>query len=446
MKILFIANGFPSHRWAGTETYTAGIARALLMQGHSVQILCCGEWDEGPKYWNGYRDEFFNELPVRRIDLNWQRSPDPFRHLYNNPVIAAYLSQYLQELAPDLVHVSSCETLSASVLEVVKAQRIPLVLSITDFWFLCPKINLLRSDDENCSGVTTPWDCISCLGRHAKFYRVSKQLLPERLAESLWVSAGKIPLLTRQHGFRGMLGNVADRKRYLRHTFSLPDTRLVASQFVKDIYRNNGFDDPVQLHPYGHELTWLGKYRGKLPLSTIRLGYIGQIVPSKGVHLLVEAAKRLAGRSGKTAEFFIYGDLHKHPEYGRDLEALAKGSDNIHFCGIYPHENSAEIFSNIHALVVPSLWYDFPLIIHEAFATQTPVIATNLGGMAESVSHDVNGLLFEQGNVDDLVGQLSRLLDEPGLLQKLTDGTPEVKSVEEEAAELEDVYFNLLKS
>lgn len=440
MKILFVANGFPPARWAGTETYTAAIAGEIMRKGHNVQVLCCGDWHDGENHWNGYSDEIYNGIPVRRIHLNWQKSPDPQKHLYNNPFIAQYLENYLREIKPDLVHVTSCETLSASVLEVVKKNHIPLILSITDFWFLCPSINLLRSDGQNCSGHTTPWECLKCTARPSKPYQWMSRVLPEKGVETLLTGLSKIPAVTRQRGFRGMVSDMADRKQFMRRMFSLPDVRLVASEFVRDVHVKSGFDDPIELHPYGHDLNWLEEYRGKQESSTLTIGFIGRISNSKGVHLLLEAARHLADIPGKKIKFVIYGNLKQHPEYARRLEELAAGLENVEFCGTYPREKSADVFSKMDVLVVPSLWYDFPLIIHEAFAAGTPVIATNLGGMAETVINEKNGLHFERGNVDDLVCQIRRIVDEPGLLQKLKAGIPKVKSVKDEAGELENIY------
>lgn len=445
MKILFITNGFPPARWAGTETYTAGIAKELIRRGHFVQVLCAGNWDEGPEYWNGYVDETHNGIPVRRLNLNWQRSPDPQKHLYNNPVIGRYLTQYLSKISPDLVHVTSCETLSASILKVVKQNQIPLVLSITDFWFLCPRIDLLKNDGQNCDGITRPWDCLRCMLGNSKVYRWPRYILPEKGVEVLLTNLSRVPAITRQRGFRGMVGDMADRKSFMRQVFSLPDVRLVASRFVKDVYTNNQFDSSIQFHPYGHDLSWLEYYASGKESTTLNIGFIGQITHSKGVHILLEAARRLVILFGDRVRFLIYGGLHKDPVYADLLQELAGNSGNIKFCGTYPRAESADVFSKMDILVVPSLWYDFPLIIHEAFATKTPVIATNLGGMAEAVSHEVNGLLFERGNVDDLVHQIQRVATEPGLLQRLKAGIPAVKSVREETAELEVIYLDLFQ-
>ena len=235
-------------------------------------------------------------------------------------------------------------------------------------------------------------------------------------------------------------------ERYMRDTFSLPDVRLVASKFVKDIYLQNGFDDPIQLHPYGHEMSWLENYHGKAQsdsANTLSIGFVGQIIHAKGVHVLLEAARKLTNVLGQNVKFLIYGNLDKHPEYAKHLRELAVGMDNVQFCGTYPREKSADVYSKMDVLVVPSLWYDFPLVIYEAFATKTPVIATNLGGMAEAISHEVNGLLFERGNIDDLAYQIQRVASEPGLLQKLKAGISKVKSIGEEIRELDKIYLKL---
>src|SRR5512134_1897825 len=134
MKILYVTNGYQPQRWAGTETYTAGLAEEMSQRGHDVFVLCAGDWDKGDNYWNGVTQDVQKNIPVRRVNLNWVQAPDPFGYLYDNPVVAEYLRNLLREIKPDVVHVTSCETLSASVIRTVKEVNLPLVLSLTDFW------------------------------------------------------------------------------------------------------------------------------------------------------------------------------------------------------------------------------------------------------------------------------------------------------------------------
>ena len=65
--------------------------------------------------------------------------------------------------------------------------------------------------------------------------------------------------------------------------------------------------------------------------------------------------------------------------------------------------------------------------------------------MAEAVTNEVNGLLFECANVDELASVLKRFLDEPDLLSRLQEGIPSVKMIQEEVAQLESIYKDLIQ-
>lgn len=444
MKILYATNGYKPHRWAGTETYTAGIAEEIASRGHIVEVICAGEWELGEKYWNGVTEEIQNGIRVRRLNLNWKKSTDPFRYLYDNPVIARYLEDLLHDESFDLVHVTSCETLSASIFQAVKNAGLPLVFSITDFWMLCPRINLLRSDGANCTAQTSPSECLDCMLMKSKWYPKAGKIISKKLLLPLIESLGQYSFFTCRRGLRGFVGNMAGRKSTLMNAIKLPDYRVTASSFVRDVFVSNGVTVPIAVQPYGHDLGWLSSYNGKSKSNVLRLGYIGQIINSKGVHLILQAFSRLSKDNRDKVSLIIYGNINHTPSYGQQLRELASGFPNVTFGGTYPHSESARIFSEIDVLMVPSLWFDFPLIIYEAFATQTPVIATNLGGMAEAVSKDVNGLLFERGDSADLARQIQRLLDDPGLLERLEQGAPRVRTVREEADVLEKKYIELI--
>jgi glycosyltransferase involved in cell wall biosynthesis len=445
MRILYITNGYKPHRWAGTETYTAGIAEEVASRGHAVEILCAGDWDKGERYWLGVSEDTQNAIRVRRINLNWEKSPDPFRYLYDNPFVGQYLEGLLEEEEFDLVHVTSCETLSARVLHVIKDAGLPLVFSITDFWMLCPRINLLHGNGSNCTGQTTPGECLDCMLMDSELYRKAGKILTERVLLPVVSQVSQHPFFTRRRGLRGMAGNMAERKSMLKHALTLPDHRITASNFVRDVFVSNGVDVPIAVQPYGHDLGWLNSYLGKSKSNLLRLGYVGQIVGSKGVHLILQALTHLPRASLERLSLVIYGNMNHTPSYGQRIRDLTSGLSNVTFGGTYQHTESARVFSEIDILLVPSIWFDFPLIIYEAFATQTPVIATNLGGMAEAVSNNGNGLLFERGDAADLARQIQRLLDEPKLLDRLRQGSPEVRTVREEVDTLEQKYIELVQ-
>jgi glycosyltransferase involved in cell wall biosynthesis len=113
----------------------------------------------------------------------------------------------------------------------------------------------------------------------------------------------------------------------------------------------------------------------------------------------------------------------------------------VEFLGVYVESELHQVLRGLDVVVVPSQWYEnSPNVILEALACRTPVIASNLGGMAELIQHGRNGLLFEAGNASDLAAQLGRLVEEPGLLDALRRGTGPVRSMDEEISELVGIY------
>jgi len=440
LKLLFLSNGYPSESLGGTETYTEGLAGELAKRGHRVHVVCGGAWDGGTEYWNGVRREIRNGVLVSRIDVTWTRAPDPFRYLFDNPVVADFVHQTLDESSPDVVHVISCERLSASVIEAAKKAHKPVVLSLTDFWFLCPRMTLLRGDHSNCEREAAAWDCTKCLAHDAKAYRWPSALLPDGAVAGLLGAIARVPQITRRRGLRGMIGDMAGRQAYLREMFRRADSRLCASQFVRDRFEESGFTEPIRVQPYGHDVGWLRRYAGKTSSGRIRLGYVGQLVEHKGVHILLDAVRMLDPAVRRRFDVRIYGNLKKSPAYAKRLEELAAGLPEVRFCGTYAHSQTGEVFSEIDVLVVPSLWFDFPLVIHEAFASGTPVAATRLGGMAEAVQNNVNGLLFDRADAAGLASAIQRLIDEPNLLAALRAGIKPVRTIAQEAVGIEDIY------
>ena len=67
MKILLVTSFFPPTHTSGTEKRTLGYALKLHERGHDVQVVCAGTFAEGDHYWNGYSDEIYRQIPVRRI-------------------------------------------------------------------------------------------------------------------------------------------------------------------------------------------------------------------------------------------------------------------------------------------------------------------------------------------------------------------------------------------
>ncbi len=156
------------------------------------------------------------------------------------------------------------------------------------------------------------------------------------------------------------------------------------------------------------------------------------------MHTLFEAVRQLPGAP---LEVRAYGDGSRFPGYTRRLRHMARQDSRLSLVGVYDRTDVSRILQGLDVVVVPSVWYEnSPNTILEAFSHRTPVVASDLGGMAELVEEGVNGLRFTPGDASSLAAKLRQLIDQPGLLAQLRAGIGPVKSVAEEMAELLEVY------
>jgi glycosyltransferase involved in cell wall biosynthesis len=99
---------------------------------------------------------------------------------------------------------------------------------------------------------------------------------------------------------------------------------------------------------------------------------------------------------------------------------------------------------NIDWVVVPSIWWEnSPLVIQEAFGHGRPVLCSDIGGMAEKVTHDVNGLHFRAGDPDSLAMTMRTAATTPGLWERLRQNIPPVHAMQRHVATLTSLYRQL---
>jgi len=445
MKVLLATHFFPPGYAGGTEVYTYSLARGLRDQGHTVQVVCAHKWGEGEGYSVREEDDVYEGLPVKRLQLNWENAPDPFRYLYENPVMEEYFRAYLQEVQPDVLHITSCYSLSASIIHAAADAGVPVVITLTDFWFLCPRHILLRTDGTLCGGYAEEWQCLKCLLAGSRAYRTASSLLPELPVSFLLKSMSRHPWFTRRRGLRGMAGDIGRRSKFLLETLGMADVIIAPCHFLRDMFVTRGVPtSAIIVSAYGMDTSAAQAGRQKTPSDRLRIGHIGQLEPIKGVDVLIEAFNQV--KAGRSVELRLHGDLNKNPAFVARLRFLAGDDPNIRFLGAFEKKDLGRVLSQIDVVAAASTWYEnSPLAIYEAFAAGTPVIASDLGGMSEVVTPGVNGLLFAAGDADGLAAALRRLLDEPGLLERLGSGVPGVKTVAEDVQDLCQVYTELVK-
>jgi glycosyltransferase involved in cell wall biosynthesis len=427
MKILLAVHHFPPRYTGGAEWRAHRTAAALQKRGHIVKAVAVERIDSGPEDEVAWQDEQFEGVSIRRLSFDLNQAPDPFRWEYDNPWIDRHLQTMMEEFQPDVFHLIGGYLITGGPLRTAAEMGIPTVVTLTDFWFLCKRISMLRSDGSISTLPVDPLTCARCLAEEKRRFRLPSRYLPG-LMDRFWQTQAHRAL------------PVEERLAFLTQTLNQVDAIISPSEFLRSVYVQSGIDPQrIRYSRQGRDFPGLdlGKLQKK-PSPVLRVGYLGQIAWHKGVHILFEA---LAHLEGLPVEMRIYGDTSHFPEYAGELQRKAAADPRLTMAGVYPRGEISRVLQDLDVLVVPSLWYEnSPNVILEAFAHRTPVIASDLGGMAELVKHSSSGLLFSTGDAEDLARQVRRLIDEPGLKERLSQGIQPVRSTAEEIDELESIY------
>lgn len=175
----------------------------------------------------------------------------------------------------------------------------------------------------------------------------------------------------------------------------------------------------------------------------MRFGFLGSLIVSKAPHVLLQAFQGLDPSRARLEVFGGIAGYHGDDSYRSVVEPLLD-QPGVTVHGPVPHERIAEAFAAIDVLVIPSTWIEnAPFVIREAFTAGVPVVASDLGGMAEMVDHEVSGLLFEPGDPTSLRAVLERFLDEKDLIDRLRAGLPDSPTIADHASELLTLYGSL---
>jgi len=497
-RLLHVVHDFlPRHR-AGVEIYAAALCRELSRR-HHVTVLAT-DYDPSARHgeltWRVH-----DGLPVVEIRNNWVGGR--FDLSYRSDAINARIEQVLETVQPHVVHVHSLLNLSFDLPALAQRRGIKVVTTLHDYTLVCPSggQRLHRAESHICHDIDVH-RCARCFPTtvfHTKL-TVGRMMRGGGRNTFLGRAASwlhqRVPRMTRAAAARATqvapVRVVADDivRRLDAAKDAMANVNLLVSpsaSLAAECHRLGVAADRITVSDYGfvgsqmagggmpglkprptsgavpglssrptsgampglNSRTTSGAMPGLKPRPTstgaagrpLRVGYVGSLVWHKGVHVLISALQRLAPQR---VQLSIHGDPALDPGYTADLRAQSSGLP-VSFHGPFEPTQCAEVYENLDVLAVPSLWLEnSPLVIHEALMAGVPVIASEIGGIPGLISHEVNGLLVAPGSVEALAGALDRLAADRGLLDRLRQAPHHVRSIEDDAAEWEARYAEVL--
>lgn len=215
-------------------------------------------------------------------------------------------------------------------------------------------------------------------------------------------------------GFQSAGGLVLDVMRAARTAaLGRAKTVVVPSEFLRGLALGWGIDaerlavvpNPT---PFAPPLDDRPALRERLGIEGPTIAFAGRLTAAKSLGVALSAVGLLPG-----ATLLVVGDGEERAQ----LERAA--GERVRFLGAQPHDEVLRLFRAADVVVLSSRWENFPHVLVEALAVGTPVVASAVGGVPEIVEDGVNGLLVAPEDPGALAAALRRVLEEPGLRDRL---------------------------
>lgn len=146
--------------------------------------------------------------------------------------------------------------------------------------------------------------------------------------------------------------------------------------------------------------------------NRIRLVYLADVYPEKRQDFILNLIRLLQGKYDIEAD--CYGEKSGFLNYVEDMEKKSESwglQDRFRLLGQIENESLRLILKDYDIYISPSKMEMSPVNILEAQAVGLPVIAANVGGVPDLITHNETGLLFEVDNLQDAAKKLSYLIE-----------------------------------
>lgn len=210
-------------------------------------------------------------------------------------------------------------------------------------------------------------------------------------------------------------------RRIERSVFEFSASGVCATETAARVLSQKGYAKPAPVIPYGVPSRFVAaeeEIRTRLadpPSDPPRIGYIGRLLPMKGVDILLHALRKIDG------ELLILGSGEDEARL-RKIAAEAGVDPRVAWIPAIPPEQVIDHLKGLDVLVLPSrttpTWAEqLGRVMLEAMGCGTPVIGSSSGSIPEVIADA--GMIFEEGNAEDLAEKISRLFADADLRKSL---------------------------
>jgi len=410
-RVLQVLHNHPVNSPGGTEAYTLRVFEALRRSAEWEPLLVArepaseesseGEFRPLP----GAEGQFLVATEEERYDKLFMTAPE-------KSVYTQRWTDFLEAQRPDVVHFQHTLFLGVELISTVRRvlPATPILYTLHEYLPICNHYGqLVRTRNRELCLEASPRRCNECF--------------PEIAPQQFFL-----------------------RKRFIRSHFDHVDLFIAPSKFLMRRYIDWGIPRMRIVHEEHGFPAALPEPVPDRPRRD-RFAFFGVLTPFKGIDVLLRAMRRLG--PDWEGHLTIHGANYEAqiPEVQEEIDALlAETSATVTFAGPYDPEALPRLMAETDWVVVPSVWWEnAPLVIQEAFQHGRPVIASDIGGMAEHVRDGIDGLHFRAGDPEALARTLGSAAADPALWERLRNGIAPVRSLDAHVNRLTDLYGGLTR-
>jgi glycosyltransferase involved in cell wall biosynthesis/GT2 family glycosyltransferase len=383
-KILFTMFGW--NDFGGGTMFPKAAAEEIANRGYQIGVFYSGgkHKDNSTPYYLHKQLEnnvILYGLYNRHSDFWLVDRPD--LEIKDEDVINKF-KDVLDEFQPDIVHYYNFLGLSFAISDEVKSRGIKSVYSPENYHLIDPMLYMMKTNYQ--------------IWHNTDIF--DNSILPEKYPDmkSFYERRNERALKTLNYNIDLTL-NISNRvKEYMIDFGAEPDKMRVVHQ-IPTVTKKLSETKIKETPPY-----------------PIKFGFLGTVMPHKGTHILLEAAKRLPKDKYK---LIIYGLAER--EYLNQIKANYSNL-NISLKGKYEPSQLPEIVNSVDVMVIPSIWEECAgLVVLESIALKTPVIISRIGGMPDFVQEGINGYTYSHSSPNNLYAIMKHLIDNPNEIQRLSE-------------------------
>ncbi len=358
-------------------------ALEMKKRGHDVRIFA-GRPPKSNQSGGELDMEFVDGLDVYLLSI---RSLEPDRAFYWDAA-GRRLRAVLHDFRPEVVHFHNLSGLGANLILEVKRFGAKTLCTVHDHWGFCAKNTLYRDHGYVCTDFEECHFCVPNVSDE------NGKALPTRL-----------------------------RRDYVMRCLSEVDALVFPSRYLERAYAEAGFDTSgahVQSNGVDIEKFEASPSSGAGPLHFAFIGYLGV---HKGLDLLLDMVERLLAEPSLNGRWrlTIVGDGALRARVARLVEE-APHRDYVSFLGKLVASEIPAFLATSDVVLLPSVWPENePVVMLEAIASGRAQLASRIGGHTELVVNGKSGLLFESGDLNDLVTKAIAYIESPALARQHGD-------------------------